>query len=190
MSGPDQELLARFVGGDRRAFDELMAIHEGRVFAVCLRITGNRQDALDATQDTFVNLFRKAHQYHGGAAVSTWLYRIAVNTCYDLIRRSKRRAADPLPDAFDPIDPSIVDQFHAVELRPDLETALAAIPTEYAAAVVLADVEGLALAEVAEVLGVPVGTVKSRVFRGRRLLAERLGNRDDPSGHPRERRDA
>jgi RNA polymerase sigma-70 factor (ECF subfamily) len=190
MSGPDQELLARFVGGDRRAFDELMRIHEDRVFAVCLRITGNRQDALDATQDTFVNLYRKAHQYHGGAAVSTWLYRIAVNTCYDLIRKSKRRAADSLPETFDPVDPSTADQFHAVELRPDLQSALAAIPTEYAAAVVLADVEGMALADVSEVLGVPVGTVKSRVFRGRRLLAERLGNRGDPSGHPRERRDA
>ncbi|MGH8874265.1 MAG: RNA polymerase sigma factor [Acidimicrobiia bacterium] len=186
MTSPDydQALLTRFLDGDEKAFDELMRRHEDRVFSVCLRTMGDREAALDATQETFITLFRKAAQYHGGAALGTWLYRIAINTCYDLHRRARRRAAEPLPEGHDPPDPTGADAFSAVELRPDLERALAAIPTDFRMAVVLSDLQGLPLQKVAEALGVPVGTVKSRIFRGRRMLAEQLGNPRYPPGHP------
>lgn len=173
----DAALIERYLRGDVAAFEELMRAHEDRVFAVCLRMLRDREAALDATQETFVTVFRKADRFAGRAAFGTWLYRVAVNTCYDHARRSRRHIAEPLPEGNDPRDLASDDAFTSVELRPDLEAALAALPAEFRAAVVLADVEGLGLQTVAEALGVPVGTVKSRVFRGRKLLAEALGNR-------------
>lgn len=186
MTGADlaASLIGRFVAGDKRAFDELMSVEEDRVFAVCLRIMGSRPDALDAVQETFLTVFRKAHQYDGRAAVSTWLYRIAVNTCYDLLRKQKRRPAGAYPEGFDPADSSAIDELESVELRPQLEEALARLPIEYRSAVVLSDLHGLALPDVAELLGVPIGTVKSRVFRGRRQLASIIGNLEGSPDHP------
>lgn len=182
----DRVLMARVADGDRSAFDVLMREHEDRVFAVCLRTLGNRESALDATQDTFLTVWRKAAQYEAKAALSTWLYRVAINTCYDRIRRDRRRSADPLPDHLEPSDPGAMDPFTSVELRPSVEAALRSIPDEFRSAVVLTDIEGLSIAEAAEVLSVPPGTVKSRVFRGRRLLAGILGNLVEGPERPRD----
>ncbi len=172
----DAALIERYLAGDVAAFDELMRAHEDRVFAICLRMLRDREAALDATQETFITVFRKADQFAGRSAFSTWLYRVAVNTCYDTARRIQRRRADPLPEHRDPADSSAEDDLASVEVRAEIEEALAGLPAEFRAAVVLADVEGLALQSVSEILGVPVGTVKSRVFRGRRMLAGKLGN--------------
>ena len=176
-SARDAELLARVVDGDRDAFDEIMRTHENRAFSVCLRILGDREKALDATQDTFLTVLRKASQFKGKAALGTWIYRIAVNTCYDQLRKAKRRPSEPMPDHLDPSDPVAEDLIDSAGLRPDIEKALAQLPPEFRAAIVLSDIEGMSLPETAHVLGVPVGTVKSRVFRGRRILAQYLGNR-------------
>lgn len=177
-TAPDAELLARVVKGDHDAFNEVMRLHEDRVFSVCLRIMGHREQALDATQDTFLTVFRKAHQFKGKSAVGTWIYRIAVNTCYDQIRKAKRRPSQPMPDYYDPADPSAESDVESAGLRPDIRKALQSLPREFRAAIVLSDMEGMSLPETAEVLGVPLGTVKSRVFRARRLLAEQLGNQN------------
>jgi RNA polymerase sigma-70 factor (ECF subfamily) len=174
--GNEPELLARVVSGDRDAFDIMMRAHEDRVFSVCLRILGDRERALDATQDTFLTVFRKAGQFEGRAAFGTWIYRIAVNVCYDQIRRAKRRPSESLPDHADPADPAAEAAIDSAGLRPEIEHALATLSPEFRNAVILSDLEGLSLPEVAEVLDVPIGTVKSRVFRGRRLLAIQLGN--------------
>ncbi len=186
----DAELVAAFLAGDRRAFDSLMRAHEDRVFAICLRILTNRDAALDAVQETFITVYRKAQQFSGASAFSTWLYRIAVNTCYDQLRRSKRHQAQPLPETGDPADARSQDLLGSVELRPDLEQALAILAPEFRVAVVLSDLEGLPLQAIAEALDVPIGTVKSRVFRGRRLLAEHLRNLSGPSVHQRGEHDA
>ncbi len=182
----DRVLVERYLAGDRRAFNELMSAHEDRVFSVCLRIMRNREAAFDAVQETFITVFRKAHLYNGESAFSTWLYRVAVNTCYDQLRKAKRRAADTLPEHHDPADLSSEDAFTSAELRPELHAALDAIPQEFAAAVILSDIEGMSIADAAEVLGVPEGTVKSRVFRGRRQLADILGNPATPSGRQKD----
>lgn len=174
----DAELLARVVGGDHDAFAQIMRNHEDRVFSVCLRIMGNREHALDATQETFLTAFRKAEQFKGNSALGTWIYRIAVNTCYDQLRKQKRRKTDPMPEHLDPSDHSAQDEVDSAALRPEIQRAMAAIPEDFRSAVVLSDIEGLALPDVAEILGIPVGTVKSRVFRGRRLLAQELGNQN------------
>lgn len=172
----DAALIEQYLAGDTDAFDALMRAHEDRVFSICLRMLRDREAALDATQETFIAVFRKADRFAGRSAFSTWLYRVAVNTCYDAARRTRRRQTDPIPEGHQPSDPTSEDGFQSADVRPEIEEALADIPAEYRAAVVLADLEGLALDTVSEALGVPIGTVKSRVFRGRRLLADRLGN--------------
>lgn len=177
----DGELLERVAKRDRRAFDELMMRHEDRVFAVCLRIMRHREAALDAVQDTFLTVFRKADQFRGDSAFSTWVYRIAVNTCYDHLRKAKRRQTEPLPEHHDPPDQAAADELDAIDLRPDLAGALAQISDEFRAAIVLVDVEGLPVAEAAAILDVAEGTVKSRLHRGRRQLAGILGNASHPS---------
>lgn len=182
----DIELIRRYLGGDISAFDELMAAHENRVFAICLRMLRNRDAALDATQDTFLTVFRKADRYKAEAAFSTWLYRVTVNTCYDHLRRRSRRPTEPLAAATEPVDQRAATEIHAAELRPDIEAALQALTPEFRAAVVLVDLQGMSLETAANTLDVAVGTVKSRLFRGRRILAESLGNLSTAYGHPKD----
>lgn len=180
----DLELLDRFLGGDQEAFNELMRAHEDRVFAIALRMMRNREAALDATQETFLTLYRKADRFHRRSAFSTWLYRVAINTCYDALRRQKRKSADPFPEGMDPADHATADEFRGAELRPDLAEALMSLPEDFRAAVVLSDFEGNSLEQVAAILDIPIGTVKSRLFRGRRILAGTLGNLSGASQPP------
>jgi RNA polymerase sigma-70 factor, ECF subfamily len=179
----DTALIERYLRGDVDAFNELMRVHEDRVFAICLRMLRDREAALDATQETFITVFRKVDRFAGHSAFSTWLYRVAVNTCYDQARRTARQASEPLPEGHDQADLEAQLALEAAELRPDLQAALAQVPAEFRSAVVLCDAEGLSLQTASEILGVPVGTVKSRLFRGRRLLAEILGNPRPASEH-------
>lgn len=178
MNSPDRDrdLMARAASGDRAAFTELMDRHEDMVFAVAMRMMRDREAAFDATQETFLTVFRKAGKFSGESAVTTWLYRVATNTCLDMLRKQKRRRAEPLPEHHDEPDRSATEPFDAVEVRPDIEKALADLPEEFRAAIILSDIHGLSIAEIGQILDVPAGTVKSRVFRGRRLLAEKLGN--------------
>ena len=182
----DLALIERYVAGDIDAFDELVRRHRDRVFAVCLRMLRDRDAALDAMQDTFVTLFRKADRFKAEAAFTTWLYRVTMNVCYDHLRRSQRRRTEPMPERFDPADAAAEDGFAAADVRPDIEAALQDDGAEFRAAVVLVDLQGLSLEMASDALGVPVGTVKSRVFRGRRQLAQRLGNLRHPPQHQRE----
>lgn len=177
----DAALVERYLGGDHAAFDELMRAHQERVFGVCLRMLRDRETALDAAQETFITVFRKADRFSGRSAFSTWLYRVAVNTCYDVLRKQQRHRTEPLPETTDPSDQRAIDPFDSAEIRPDVEAALMSLPEEFRAAVILSDLEGLSLQMVSDALEVPVGTVKSRIFRGRKLLAERLGNLAGPS---------
>lgn len=179
----DVDLIGRYLRGDLGAFDELMRAHQDRVFGICLRMLRDREAALDVTQETFLTVFRKADRYREEAAFSTWLYRVTVNTCYDHLRRTKRRQADALPEGLDPADPRAGDPLIAAELRPDVENALEQIPQDFRSAIILVDLQGLSIDQAADVLGVPSGTIKSRVHRGRRLLAEILGNHRGPPRH-------
>jgi RNA polymerase sigma-70 factor (ECF subfamily) len=182
----DRALIRRYLEGDISAFDELMRSHEDRVFAICLRMMRNREEALDATQDVFLTLFRKADRYKEQAAFSTWLYRVSINTCYDHLRRRKRKRTEPIPEYLDPSDPRSGDALNAVELRPDIDQALARLSPEFRAAVVLVDVEGMSLDGASDTLEIPVGTVKSRLFRARKQLSEELGNFAPGFEHPTE----
>jgi len=176
----DIELINRYLSGDIDAFNELMDAHQDRVFGICLRMLRDRDAALDATQDTFLTVFRKADKFQAKAAFSTWLYRVAVNTCYDHLRRQKRKQADALPEGHDPVDVASGDAFEAVELRPDIEAALATLSPEFRSAVVMVDLMGMSLDQASDTLEVPTGTVKSRLFRARKQLAKVLGNLEVP----------
>jgi RNA polymerase sigma-70 factor, ECF subfamily len=167
---PDAELVRRAQRGDRFAFERLVAEHEQRMYTLAARVLGSREDAADAVQEALVRAWLALPRFRGEARFSTWLYRIVVNTSHDL--RPKRREA-PVDELPEPADPR--DRFAEQELSGELQRALDALDDTYRVAVVLYDVLGCSYAEIAEMTGVAEGTVKSRIFRGRGELAERLG---------------
>jgi len=176
VNGPsDEALLAAHLRGDPRAFGELVSRHERRIYGLCLRILGNREDAEDAAQEAFLAALRKAASFRRAAAFSTWLYRIAVNAATDQARRRGRArlTALGLEDAGLPTPGD--DLGEAVASAVAVQTALTQVPEEFRIAVVLCDLYRVPYADAAQILEVPVGTVKSRVYRGRLALAERLG---------------
>jgi RNA polymerase sigma-70 factor (ECF subfamily) len=179
----DEALLAAHLRGDPRAFGALVARHERRIYGLCLRILGNREDAEDAAQEAFLAALRKAATFRKAAAFSTWLYRIAVNAATDQARRRSRArltALDP-EDAGLAADPA-GDLGETVTAAVAVQTALTHVPEEFRVAVVLCDLYRLPYADAAQILEVPVGTVKSRVFRGRLALAEHLSPAPEGSG--------
>jgi RNA polymerase sigma-70 factor (ECF subfamily) len=185
----DAELLAAHVAGDRDAFADLVRRHRDRLWAVALRTMGNPHDAADGLQDGLVSAYRRAESFRGDAAVTTWLHRVVVNACLDRIRAAKVRRAEPLPDDLDergdrgsvltatapPQDPE--QAAIAGERRQMLLDALATLPPEQRAALVLVDMEGHPVAEAAVILDCAEGTVKSRCSRGRERLAALLRDR-------------
>ena len=168
----DEDLLKQAAAGDQSAFSALVRRHEDRVFGIAIRITGDRADALDAMQDTFVSVFRQAGTFRAEAAFTTWLYRVTVNACRDLLRR-RRRLPEPTEELPERPRPGIGTE-EVVSLRIDLAHALAQLPDEYRDAVVMHDVGAIPYEEIAQITGVALGTVKSRISRGRRRLAELL----------------
>jgi RNA polymerase sigma-70 factor (ECF subfamily) len=183
----DASVLAAAQAGDRLALDQLLRAHQDRIHAVCRRITGNDADALDATQEALIAVVRGLPKFDGRSRFSTWVYRIATNACLDELRRRRRRPAVGLPEhdgaTADPADPSRpIDE--GVSDRIDIDAALAELAPEFRAAVVLRDLCRLDYAEIAEVLDIPAGTVRSRIARGRGQLADRLGNQTDSAHRP------
>ena len=182
----DAELLKRSAQGSGVAFGVLMRRHEDRVFGLALRMLGDRADALDATQDAFISAFKQAKSFRGDAAVGTWLYRIGINSCKDFARKRKRWIAQDDVDqvAEQSVTERPIDE--SVTVRMELQEALARLPDDYRDAVVMHDLGGIPYEEIAVATGTVVGTVKSRISRGRRKLAEML----EPGGaatRPRER---
>ncbi len=164
-----------------------MRSHQGRIYSICRRLAGNDADALDATQEAMLAIVKGLARFDGRASFSTWSYRVATNACLDELRRRGRRPDPGLPehehadDAYlggnTPRDPA-----ETVSARVDVEAGLALIPEEFRTVVVLRDVAGLDYAEIAAVLDLAPGTVRSRIARGRARLADVLaGNQTDPS---------
>jgi RNA polymerase sigma-70 factor (ECF subfamily) len=182
----DLELLEAHRAGDPDAFGVLFTRHRDRLWAVALRTTGNPEDAADALQEALISAYRRADSFRGDALVTTWLHRVVVNACLDRLRRNKVRSARPLPDdldeyaargavlarADDAADPEV--QAVLADRRRVVVAALAALPPDQRAAVVLVDLEGFPVEEAARVLDCPTGTVKSRCARGRARLATLL----------------
>jgi len=180
-SGVTDAVLARAAAhGDRAALETLLSRHADRIVNICRRIMGNREDALDAAQEAMLAVVRGIGRYDERAAFTTWLYRVATNAALDETRRRARRPTpvDEIPEAHD--GSGAVDQ--RVVQRLDVDAALADLTPDFRAAVVLRDLCDLDYQEIADALGVPIGTVRSRIARGRAALASALGNRT-PSSH-------
>lgn len=181
--------MAAGQGGDRAAIDALLRRHHGRIWAICRRLAGNDADAADATQEAMLLIVRRIGTFDGRSQFTTWAHRVATNACLDELRRRKRRRADPLPDddaehgratpdRSTPIDATVSE-------RMAIDAALAALPEEFRAPIVLRDLAGHDYAEIAAILDIPAGTVRSRIARGRARLAELLGPGNQPTAPDR-----
>ena len=179
-SAPDDLLIQRAKRGDSVATDTLLRMHYDSVRAVCHRIVVNKADAEDATQHALISIVRALPGFDGRAKFSTWVYRIATNAALDEVRRIRRRPAPTDIDATFVLP--VADGTGAVEAQMDVAQALALLPEEYRTTLVLRHVADLDYEEIAEIQGVPVGTVRSRLARGRTQLANILGNQDTSTG--------
>jgi RNA polymerase sigma-70 factor, ECF subfamily len=168
----DEELVRRYVRGDRAAFASLVDRHERRVYNLAYRMLGRREDAADATQDVFVICLRKLGSFRGQSAFTTWLHRVAANVCYEALRkRSRERLVDTDEEPEPPPGPDHAD---AAAAAVDVHRALQQVPEEFRTVLIFHDLQAMPYEEIAEALGAPVGTVKSRLHRGRVALGRIL----------------
>ena len=176
----DAELLGAHVAGDPAAFGELVGRHRDRLWGVAMRTTGDPEEASDALQDALISAFRRADQFRGDSAVTTWLHRIVVNASLDRLRRKSVRRTSVLPDDDENLPGRVVadpnDALDRRETQLVISAALAELPVDQREAILLVDVEGWSVDEAAAMLGCPAGTVKSRCFRGRAKLAKSLAH--------------
>ena len=170
------------------SWEDIVRTHSARVYRLAYRLTGNAHEAEDLTQDVFVRVFRSLSSYSPGT-FEGWLHRITTNLFLDQARRKAKIRFDGLADDFsDRVpgrEPAPDRALHDALLAPDVEAALAALPAEFRAAVVLCDIEGLTYEEVATTLGIKLGTVRSRIHRGRSLLRQALQHRAPVPGRAR-----
>ena len=167
------DLVARAQAGDQTAFRELYREHAGRVYALCLRLTGDSRDAEERTQDVFVRLWDKLRSFRGDSAFSSWLHRLAVNVVLNERRTTGRRERRVMP-AEDPDNVAGAQHAAPLHLNIDLERAIAELPDGAREVFVLYDIEGYGHGEIAQLVGIAEGTSKAQLFRARRLLREKL----------------
>ena len=167
------------------SWDDVVRNHSARVYRLAYRLTGNQHDAEDHTQEVFVRVFRSLSTYTPGT-FEGWLHRITTNLFLDLVRRRSRIRFDPLPDDAERLasgDRGPAQLYDDTHFDHDVQAALDALPPDFRAAVVLCDLEGLSYDEIAATLGIKLGTVRSRIHRGRTQLRAALAHRD-PAGLP------
>jgi RNA polymerase sigma-70 factor, ECF subfamily len=174
----DLDLLRRHAAGDNEAFGELFRRHRDRLWAVALRTVGEPEEAADALQDAMVSAFRRAGDFRGESAVTTWLHRIVVNACLDRLRRRAARPAVPAgsDQALEALAPQDGDHARATETRLDVDAALRILSPEQRAALVVVDMLGFSVADAAAILDISPGTVKSRCARARARLLPQLSH--------------
>lgn len=171
----DNDLLRRHIAGDGEAFGKLFLRHKDRLWAVALRTVRDPEEAADALQEAMVSAFRRAADFRGDSAVTTWLHRIVVNAAVDRLRRRSGQTVNwsGAEDALDALTASAVgsaSSMDSTEVRIDVDAALRQLPDQQRLALVLVDMLGYSVAEAGEILGVSVGTIKSRCARGRARL--------------------
>lgn len=183
MANEEQRLISAAQAGDLEAFNQIVRLYETRVYNLCYRMLGDADAAADATQDAFIAAFRNVRSFRGGV-FKAWLLRIATNACYDALRARKRRPAVSLDsadneddntrtEASDPgesLDEMVVRQ----ELSAAIQQGLAELPEDQRIVIILSDIQGLAYEEIAQITGVQLGTVKSRLSRARAKLRDIL----------------
>jgi RNA polymerase sigma-70 factor (ECF subfamily) len=193
----DEMLITAAGNGDSSAMEALLNRHYDRIRAVCCRIAGDTRDGEDATQDALLRIVRNLHLFDQRSSFSTWAYRIATNSALDELRRRKRRpvAVDPTssvhsedsaPGLSEQIDPLTSKEIERIADQMMIQDAINELSEDHRCVVVLRDVAGLEYAEVAEVLNIPEGTVKSRLARARQDLIVRIRNSEGASQRPKD----
>lgn len=190
----ERRLLQKAQEGDRKAFEALVALHSRGVYNLALGYTGRHHDAEEIAQTVFVKVWKALPQFRGASAFSTWLYRLTLNACTDHYRRERKRRGDlslddpdlsPIRDAAPSPEEIVIQREEEAILR----KALAELPEQHRVILILREMDGLDYQEIAQVLEIQVGTVKSRLARARRALREKLlaeGNLlDAPPSNPR-----
>src|SRR5256885_2867857 len=191
MTSTDEELVARSIGGDADSFNQLIQRWERPIYALAYRTIGREEDARDVCQETFLRAFRALPGFRGQAKFSSWLYRIALNLCRDWIRRERRTGFVQAPEDVDLMDlvaaaepsESIEDLVARKDLMRRVERAMALLPEDQRTAIVLKEYHGPTFQEIADLLGCPLSTVKTRLYQGlsvlRRELAQKPGTKTD-----------
>ncbi len=176
----EAQIVRRVLAGDVNAFETLVTEYEKGVYAIAQRMTGNPEDAADMTQETFIKAYNSLQSFRGDSKFSVWLYRIASNVCLDFLRSRSRKPAVSLSvedDEGEETELDIADESQSPELllergltRDAVRRGLQALPPDYKQILLLREIQGLSYEEIADVLQIEVGTVKSRIFRARKRL--------------------
>lgn len=181
----EEKLIGRAAKGDASAFNELLGLHEKKMYAVCLRMCVNQEDAQDCLQEAMLRIYRSISGFKGQSSFSTWIYRVTMNTCLDELRKKKNKQTTSLDSLLDtgwsPSDDYDTPEHHAIEgeRRKAIRSAISELPEDMRSAVVLRDIEGFSYDEISVILGINVGTIKSRISRGREKLREKIRKRPE-----------
>jgi RNA polymerase sigma-70 factor (ECF subfamily) len=184
MTWTDEELVARSIGGDAESFNELILRWERPIYVLAYRTIGREEDARDVCQETFLRAFRALPGFRGQAKFSSWLYRIALNLCRDWMRRERRAPVVQAPEGVDLMDlaaakgptASIEDLVATRDLAQAVERVMARLPEEQRTAIILKEFHGLTFQEIADLVGCPLSTVKTRLYQGLSVLRRELAD--------------
>jgi RNA polymerase sigma-70 factor, ECF subfamily len=183
MTRTDEELVARSKTGDTESFNQLVKRWERPIFALAYRTLGREEDARDVTQETFLRAFRALGGFKGDAKFSSWLYRIALNLCRDVIRKDRRTPVVEVPEGLDveqlmtergPTE-TVEDLAVRAELSRGVAKAMESLPAEQRESIILKEYHGLTFQEIADLMKCPLSTVKTRVYQGLSTLRKELG---------------
>jgi RNA polymerase sigma-70 factor, ECF subfamily len=182
MPRTDEELVALSIGGDLESFNQLVLRWERPIFALAYRVIGREEEARDVVQETFLRAFRGIGNFRGQAKFSSWVYRIALNLCRDWIRRERRAPILPTPEGVDVIELAAeqgpVESIEDLVARNDISKVVAdlmtRLPEEQRTAIVLKEYHGMTFQEIADLQGVPLSTVKTRLYQGLNVLRRHL----------------
>ncbi|NOT43221.1 MAG: sigma-70 family RNA polymerase sigma factor [Acidobacteria bacterium] len=184
----DEELVARSVAGDRDSFNQLVLRWERPIYALAYRTLGREEDARDVCQDAFLRAYRALPGFKGQAKFSSWLYRITLNLCRDWMRRQRRAPMIQVPEGMDPVEmvtetgpaESIETLVARRELSAVVEAAMADLPEDQRTAILLKEYHGMTFQEIADLLGCPLSTVKTRLYQGLSVLRRQFEQRSRP----------
>ena len=186
MTRTDEELVASATAGDLEAFNQLVSRWERPIFALAFRTLGREEEARDVVQEAFLRAYRGLRAFKGEAKFSSWLYRITLNLCRDWMRKQRRTPVVAVPDGVDPLEmadreaaptESVEDLVARREMSQAVARAMAELPDEQRTAILLKEYHGLTFQEIAEMLGCPLSTVKTRLYQGLSVLRRRLERR-------------
>ena len=167
-------LTEKLKKGDREAFEALISEYQQKIYALSFSLLGNHEDALDTVQEVFIKIYKNISSFNGDSALSTWIFRITKNACYDHLRKNKKFIEGEIPENMADASPLPDEVFQKKEVRRAVREALHSLPTKYKTVLLLREYEGLSYGEISKVLDISEGTVKSRISRAREYLLKEI----------------